>query len=147
LSNFGGGVYVEATTTATINQTNITDNTSAYKGGGLYISGSDLTMTGGQLSNNTSTGSGGGFYFNATGMTLTLNQVSVTTNTSTDGYGGGGYVYDGTLAGNLGPGQLTGNTAGAVGFNGSLPGIGVSVGAFWTITVAPGQQKVEVNTL
>jgi hypothetical protein len=141
----GGGVYVENTTNATINQTDITDNTASWQGGGLYVLNTSLTMTGGQLAGNTSAQSGGGFFIDATGFTVTLNQVSVTNNTATNGLGGGGYVAAGTLAGQLLAGQLTGNTAGGQGPNGSLPGIGLGIDAFWTITVAPNQQQVEVN--
>jgi hypothetical protein len=140
-------VYVENTTNATINQTDITDNTASWQGGGLYVLNTNLTMTGGQLADNTSAQSGGGFFIDATGFTVTLNQVSVTGNTATNGLGGGGYLFNGTLAGQLNAGQLTGNNAGGTGPNGNLPGIGVSIGTFTTITVAPGQQKVEVNAI
>lgn len=145
-SSFGGGVYVDSVTTATINQSNITINTSWHRGGGLYVKDCNLTMTGGQLAENDSTDNGGGFFVDANNKTVTLDQVSVTDNHS--GWkGGGGFIVNGTLALQLNAGQLKGNRADGIGLNGSLPGIGVGVGAFWTGTVAPRQQKVELDQL
>ncbi len=143
-ASFGGGVYVENTTTATISQVDISDNTSASQGGGLAVLNSNLTMTGGDLNDNTASSNGGGFYFgnNADATTLTLNQVSITNNTSTNGFGGGGFAATGTLSGNLGAGQLTGNSAGGVGMQ-DTSGIGVAPGVHWQpLTIAPGQQTI-----
>jgi predicted outer membrane repeat protein len=137
-SSKGGGVYVESTTSATINQTNITDNTSAWLGGGLYVLDCNLTMTGGSLANNTSASDGGGFYIDADGKTVTFDQVSITNNTATDGKGGGGYLSHGTVTGSLT--ALTGNSAGR-----GLPGIGVSLNAheYRDLTIPAGQQTAE----
>jgi hypothetical protein len=111
-------------------------------------------MTGGSISNNYSAQNGGGFYINTSNVfpnnvnyTVTLNQVNVTNNTSTNGVGGGGYLENGTLAGQLNAGQLTGNTAGGDGPNGSLPGIGYSLNGTATIAVAPGQQSVAIDAI
>jgi hypothetical protein len=73
----------------------------------------------------------------ASNLTVTLKQVSVTNNTSTGGIGGGGYINAGTLAGQLNAGQLTGNSAT------DYLGIAANPNSLPTITVAPGQQKVE----
>jgi predicted outer membrane repeat protein len=135
---FGGGVYVDRVASATISSTDITDNTAAIQGGGLYVIDCDLTMTDGRLSYNTAAQDGGGFYIDAAGKTVTLNQVKVTDNKATNGKGGGGYILNGTLAGSLA--ELTGNTAGAAVL--PLPGIGVKAGATATITVPANEQTV-----
>jgi predicted outer membrane repeat protein len=136
----GGGVSVKNSTSATITNTSITLNTTTRHGGGLYVLNSTLTMTGGSLHNNRAAQSGGGFYVDSSNNTVTLNQVTVTQNTATTGKGGGGYILAGTLAGELLANQLTGNSARA-----GLNGIGKSPNANTTITVAPGQQTVELD--
>lgn len=134
----GGGVYVQDTSSPTIGNTGIDNNTAAFQGGGLFVLRCDLTMNYGSLSSNTAAQDGGGFYIDEGlyAMTATLTSVRVTDNTATAGKGGGGYLKMGTLSGSLS--ALTGNTSGVAGF----AGIAWKSGSTANITVPPGQQTV-----
>ena len=128
---YGGGVYMErSSTTLTLNGGTIQGNTANSNGGGVYVNG-QVTMTGGEISNNQSTtGVGGGIYnygtFNINGGTITKNTSSkngggicnlkqvimtagtISDNKSTNG-SGGGIFSPATLR--MSGGSITGNTA------------------------------------
>jgi len=106
----GGGLHVQYGT-VTLNNCTITGNETnngeekSGSGGGMYIRGADVTMTGGSLSNNTSLASGGGAYISAknlpehgdagaVGCNVTFKDVTISRNKARY-YGGA--VYGGIL--------------------------------------------------
>ena len=88
----GGGVLVEAGTTAQISNCAFTDNT-ATEGGGIFATKAQLTVTGCTFTNNVAT-DGGGIYPDFTALTLT--QSTFTGNQSF--YGGSGVFVFGSPA-------------------------------------------------
>ena len=58
-SSFGGGVYINNSSTFTMTSGVISKNSAEY-GGGVYVSGGKFIMNGGSISNNTVTGNGKG---------------------------------------------------------------------------------------
>jgi uncharacterized repeat protein (TIGR02543 family) len=89
----------------------ITGNTSSGNGGGVYVSGSTFTMSGGEISGNTAS-QGGGVYVTGSGSTFTMNggEISGNTASGSSSYGGGVYVASSgsfTMSG----GEISGNTA------------------------------------
>ncbi len=107
---YGGGIYTyEGSLTLThnvfIGSSAGTDRNFAHRGGGMYVNGSVVKMTGGAITNNTATtpttgggagalSGGGGLYVNAGSLTLT--NVSISHNKSMTN-GGGVYVRSGSL--------------------------------------------------
>ncbi|MBE6964196.1 MAG: hypothetical protein E7443_06335 [Ruminococcaceae bacterium] len=106
----GGGLHVQygavtlTNCTITENATNNGEETSG-SGGGIYVRGADVTMTGGSLSGNSSLASGGGIYISAknlldhgdagnVGCHVTFRDVAISSNTARY-YGGA--VYGGIL--------------------------------------------------
>ena len=108
-STYGGGVYVSGGT-FTMNGGTISGNTaSGYNyGGGVYIdsSSSSFTMNGGTISGNTAY-AGGGVSFYGSSSSFTMNGGTISGNTSSN-YGGGVFVSGGTFT--MSGGTISGNT-------------------------------------
>ena len=93
-----GGVYVESGTFTISGNANISGNkagATGCKGGGVYVSGGGtFNMLGGEITGNTAAGSGGGVYVsNGIGSIgkFTMSGGEISGNTA-DSYGGGVYV-------------------------------------------------------
>ncbi len=100
--------------TVTLKDSNAT-NAGGANGGAISIAGTaNLTVQNSTVSNNsTANGSGGGIYFNSTG-TLTVQNSTVSGNTAgdpTNGNGGGIYVADATATVAIDNSTLAANTA------------------------------------
>lgn len=103
LYGWGGGIYVDAGASLTIDGSTISNNTVYGDGGGIYIFGSsNLTITNSTLSGNIAQSNGGGLYNAAVTTTATLENVTVAankagTNSTVKGNGGGIYWSGGSL--------------------------------------------------
>ena len=111
-----GGVYVESGTFTISGNANISGNkagATGCKGGGVYVSGGGtFNMLGGEITGNTAAGSGGGVYVsNGIGSIgkFTMSGGEISGNTA-DSYGGGVYVtpYNSTFT-MFGDVTITGN--------------------------------------
>jgi uncharacterized repeat protein (TIGR02543 family) len=90
----------------------ITDNTVANDGGGVYVSGGTFTMNRGEIYGNTSSTNGGGVY--VSDGTFTMNGGEISGNNTSNGgnnRGGGGVYVSGTNATFIMKGKISGNTA------------------------------------
>jgi len=103
--NEGGGVMIRSGTTATINNSSVVGNSSSYGGAGI-MADSSLTITNSLIANNTdintpSDGYGGGLLLSGSSNTFILTNVTISGNSVHDAnnasYGGGIYLYQGTL--------------------------------------------------
>ena len=136
-SGLGGGIYCTGTFTMTAGSisnnmvfsdainTTVSANPSAF-GGGVYFSGTDFNISGGNINNNESlasiysgsgTAAGGGVYFSGTNLNMTGGNMSdnisrsFTTTISTassSSYGGGLYFANGSFT--LDGGSINNNT-------------------------------------
>ena len=98
----GGGIWVSEKNSSTINLTInegtvISDNTSAYKGGGMMIKRENgtcnINVAGVDISHNESSNDGGGFYLEgAANTTLSLSGTTSITDNSAGTLGGGLYA-------------------------------------------------------
>ena len=96
----GGGVYLNGSD-STLSDNTITTNTASHDGGGVYLNDSDATLTGNTFRKNTANDDGGGLYLYSSNATLSNN--AIVSNTATGITGGGGlYVTcsDATLTAN-----------------------------------------------
>ncbi|HJT82775.1 MAG TPA: choice-of-anchor Q domain-containing protein [Chthoniobacterales bacterium] len=92
----GAGIYLENTTLALINcvlRSNHASGGTTAHGGGIYVAQSQLTMVGCTLDSNVATGNGGGIY--NSGSTLTIDRSTITANSAVNG--GGVYNAVGTV--------------------------------------------------
>ncbi|NJN92674.1 MAG: hypothetical protein HC875_00620 [Anaerolineales bacterium] len=101
----GGGIYLE-TGNSVLQEITISNTTASGHGGAIYQVGGTLTLSQTRLSNNRAT-NGGGFY-SAGGTSILWNNF-IFNNTATTGAGGGVYKGGGTL--NFINNSLHGNTA------------------------------------
>jgi hypothetical protein len=88
-SNSGGGIF-SSSGTILINGGEISDNTSNYGGGGIYVYlsvGGQIILNSGKISNNTATSYGGGVYGN-----ITVNGGEISGNNAVQGGGVDGNV-------------------------------------------------------
>jgi len=105
-NSYGGGIYCGSDATLTncaVTNNNSSGDDDSY-GGGLYCDGNG-TLTDCIITNNNSSGDddshmggdsyGGGLYC---GSNVTLTSCTITENTSSSGYGGGIYIYGGTVS-------------------------------------------------
>jgi hypothetical protein len=133
----GGGVYVFTSGTFTMNGGKISGNKTSSNssyGGGVYAAGA-FTMNGGEISGNTAVYQGGGVYFSSN-ETFTMSGGKISGNTTSDSSGGGVYVASGTF--NMSGGEISDNRASSSG------GGGVSVYSGGTFTMSGG--KISGNT-
>lgn len=143
-NTFGGGVRVDTGATSTFNGVTVRDNTSAGRGGGVYVNGGTLTMnnstitanTSGVLTTATSIG-GAGFYIN--GGTATLNNTTISSNQSINAataavssFGGGVTAVSGTL--NLNNSTINNNAATTSSANNAFGG-GIAISGATTVNL------------
>jgi hypothetical protein len=102
----GGGIYLSGGTINLSGTAVISDNTARGNGGGVYAGGA-FNMSGGTITGNTATGNGGGSYVSASGITYAISGGVIEDNTAT--LGGGIYFAVGTA--NISGITITGNTA------------------------------------
>jgi hypothetical protein len=133
-STAGGGIEVYETADFTITDSNVTGNTTAGEGGGLYVDSAPITMLHTTVSGNTSSRFGGGmvisdgYYAGNTASTIGYSTFSGNTSLYSDGGGiqinGGTTIFsialtDITIANNTAPlgsgGGLFANTIASVG--------------------------------
>ena len=107
----GGGIHMQSDTFG--NDVNIVEvsggtisGNSAVDGGGIYIPGGTVTVTGGTFSNNMASEEGAGIF--TAGGTLTISNATFSENKATE-YGGGAYVVGGSVI--MNSGTFSGNTA------------------------------------
>ena len=104
-SGYGGGVFVSANTTFTMNGNATISKNSAYtesnnefrknSGGGVQVLGGTFIMNGGNISDNMAEkGAGVQVGWNTTAGTFTMNGGTITNNKVIGGNGGGVYVID-----------------------------------------------------
>jgi hypothetical protein len=114
-TSVGGGVYVGAGGTFTMEDGEISGNSAsdnAGYGGGVFVIGSStFTMKGGKISGNSASSEGGGVYVDL-GGTFTMEGGEISGN-SGGGYGGGVFVTGGSFT--MKGGEISGNTASSKG--------------------------------
>lgn len=137
----GGGLYIGSGGGTDIRDSTISNNVSAYSGGGIFNMGYSTTVTNSTVSGNTVTGGeGGGGIANGSGSSasITLSSVTITDNTANVRYGGiyntNGVVHlrNSILAGNTDPGispDCGGESIASDGYNfiGTTAGCNISV--------------------
>ena len=108
-SGEGGGIYMYSGT-YNISGGTISNN-SAYRGGGVYKTGSGgvLTMTGGTISGNTATEGGGVWFIDYNDSTFHLEGGTITGNTASTL--GGGIYLEGASTFEMTGGDVNGNSA------------------------------------
>lgn len=112
----GGGIYLNNKNALTLSNAKISQNQAAY-GGGIYINtNSSMQMTSGEISENGQSKSldGGGIYLNGTNLTISGGTISKNTanagsNGSSNGFGGGIYARAGTVT--ISSGNISENSA------------------------------------
>jgi hypothetical protein len=129
----GGGVYMTGGT-FTFNSGNISDNTAGY-GGAIYVNTSTtatVNLNGGLLTRNlAANGSGGALYLN-NGGTVTIDGAQLTYNTGNI-LAGGVYLTGANSSVNMTSGQINNNRSGLTG-GGSGAGVYISTGASFEIS-------------
>jgi predicted outer membrane repeat protein len=101
----GSGITVEGRTT--LNNSTVSGNGWAARGGGIYNKNDSVTLNNSTVSGNVA-GEGGGIY---NGEEVTLNNSTVSNNTATPNGEGGGILNIGRLLTFNGSSSVTGNTA------------------------------------
>ncbi len=105
-AGFGGGMYIKASGSVTIDTTTFGNNQAGVAGGGIYINGGSTSIINSTIANNMAATNGGGIYFNSTNG-LNLTYVTVANNiagyqqtggSDTQYDGGGIYMNRGTLS-------------------------------------------------
>ncbi len=132
--NQGGGVFIDGGN-LTLTGGSISGNYSNFHGGGVYVRGNgSFTMDGGTISNNTADNNGGGVYVDIN-STFTMNGGTISGNTVNLENGGGVYVGGGTFT--MNGGTIADNTA-------SVSGGGVAMNTSATFEMNGG--KITGNT-
>jgi hypothetical protein len=93
LIGFGGGIFTESTTTTKLEHCEVTENSAANHGGGIY-NGGTMALINTNVTDNTAISAGGGIYNYAT---LTLKENSGVTGNHAQ-FGPGGGIYNNTDA-------------------------------------------------
>ncbi len=111
-AEYGGGIYVDGGS-LTMSGGAITGNTASINGGGVFVfNNGSFTMSGGTIEDNTAGNAGGGVFIYSGSLTMsggTIYQNKVT-GEQTGGNGGGVYVYnDGSFS--MSGGTLDNNSA------------------------------------
>jgi hypothetical protein len=130
IKNCRGGISIFGQGNKEIYGTTISDNNSGVSnGGGLYISGGNLTMNGNTISGNITSSEGGGVYFN--GGTFTLNGGTISNNSANESGGNGGGIYIANASFIMRGGTISGNKA-------RIYGGGVYIASFCTVSKTGG---------
>ena len=138
-SGTGGAAIHLNRSSATLEQAEISNCSSSFRGGAVYAMGSAITINGGTYQNNRTTAAqprGGGFLYNDA-SNVTINSGSFINNSST---GQGGCIYHSGAGGTetkLAGGYFQGNVSSMEGCQGS--------GAIWNSSVATGQTKLSLS--
>jgi hypothetical protein len=110
LIGFGGGIYTESATTVRLERCEVTGNSAANHGGGIY-NGGTMALINTNVTNNTAISVGGGIY---NYVMLTLKQNSnVTGNYAQFGPGGGIYNLTDATVNAFTPSSVRNNTSGS----------------------------------
>ena len=140
----GGGITITATTATVILDSGsvISGNTATKKGGGIYIDGGTVTLSGGTIKGNTATSCGGGVYVASGTFTLSSGDIGVDGAANTAIYGGG--IYNaGTLEVN--GGSISYNNATGTNEYGHSKGVGAGIYNKGTLTLS-GSYSITSNT-
>ncbi|MBR5096881.1 MAG: right-handed parallel beta-helix repeat-containing protein, partial [Treponema sp.] len=103
-SGHGGGIFVDAGCSLSVESGEITGNDGGYLGGGVMSLGS-VTMSDGTISGNSASIGGGGVC--VYDGTFAMSGGSISANTSSSGTGGGVFVYKDTSGSNTYSGVMT----------------------------------------
>ena len=118
-SSYGGGIYLDATSSSTTLNSSMTvsHNTATSNGGGVYVSSANhgLSVSAANISSNTAS-SGGGIY---TSGTLTINDNSTINSNTASSAGGGLYLSGGTTTISGSSTTISSNTASSSGATGA----------------------------
>ena len=107
--NSGSGVTINGNITFTMDDGEISGNTSSsFRGGGVRVCSGTFTMNDGKISDNIADSRNGGGV-SVDGGTFTMKDGEISGNTATGQHGGGVYVYEGTFT--MSGGKISGNTA------------------------------------
>ena len=120
-SNYGGAIFLESCHKLLVDHCNICNNTASYnyggRGGAIYCSNSDPTITNNIICDNYSNDNGGGIYYMNSNLILTNNTIS---GNSADSDGGGifcgGNPSDPIITNNI----ITNNSAGNYSYGGGV---------------------------
>ena len=94
--NRGGGIYYEGASNLIITQADVLDNEALEgSGGGVYVTGANLTLTQSTIGNNTAKINGGGI--NSMSTDITMVNSTIANNTSGELGGGLAFFIGGTL--------------------------------------------------
>ena len=94
--DIGGGLRIEAGSTAVLGRSTVINNNTAQNGGGVYTKGGNVTINNSTITENKATGYGGGICAEDN-STVTINGGKVIGNTTTSGNGGGIYAINSTV--------------------------------------------------
>jgi parallel beta-helix repeat protein len=106
-ADYGGGMFLSGTN-PTITNVTISGNTSTNYGGGMFLNYSDPTLTNVTISGNTANNNGGGMHLEQE-SNPTLTNVTISGNTANI-YGGGG-IYSNSSSTNITNCEIIGNNA------------------------------------
>jgi parallel beta-helix repeat protein len=104
----GAGIYFNSSSSNSVINCTLTNNTATGNGGGIYFSGSNgNSVSDCTLTNNTAASDGGGIYFSGSNGN-SVSDCNLTYNTAN---GGGGILFIGSSSNNVSGCNLTYNTA------------------------------------
>ncbi len=110
-THLGGAIYAE-NSSVSISDCTIS-GCSSYRGGAVYVTGSDLTLSGMTINNNTAAFQGGGIY--AIDSSIVMQSGTISGNTATENMGGGVALNSSYFT--MNGGSISGNTAATSGGN------------------------------
>ena len=111
--DIGGGLRIEAGSTAVLGRSTVINNNTAQNGGGVYTKGGKVTINNSTITENIATRNGGGVYA-TDGSTVTVVGGEISSNTSTgveQTASGGGGLYTNNSTVTLDKVTITGNKA------------------------------------
>jgi hypothetical protein len=86
-AKYGGGIYVGSGTLTLKLFLDVYNNQASISGGGLYMAGGKVTISGGSIYSNTATNNGGGIYNGGGTLTLSGGEMIGPSNSAVDGGG------------------------------------------------------------